>query len=55
MAPTIGPPVTRIHEPTRIVRLLMSLWRRWPDTWSFEPALVGGFPGIVIEMEQRAR
>ncbi|MCB0966469.1 MAG: RNA polymerase sigma factor SigJ [Ilumatobacter sp.] len=42
-----------IHEPTRIVRLLMSLWRRWPDTWSFEPALVGGFPGIVIEMEQR--
>jgi RNA polymerase sigma-70 factor (ECF subfamily) len=42
-----------VHEPQRIVRLLMHLWRRWPDTWTFEPALVGGFPGIVIEMEHR--
>jgi RNA polymerase sigma-70 factor (ECF subfamily) len=42
-----------VHEPQRIVRLLMHLWRRWPDSWKFEPALVGGFPGIVIEMEQR--
>jgi hypothetical protein len=31
----------------------MNLWRRWPETWSFAPALVGGFPGIVIEMEGR--
>jgi RNA polymerase sigma-70 factor (ECF subfamily) len=42
-----------VHEPRRIVRLLMNLWRRWPETWSFAPALVGGFPGIVIEMEGR--
>lgn len=42
-----------VHEPTRIVRLLMNLWRRWPTSWSFTPALVGGYPGIVIEMPDR--
>jgi RNA polymerase sigma-70 factor (ECF subfamily) len=42
-----------VREPQRIVRLLVNLWRRWPDTWSFAPALVGGFPGLIIEMEGR--
>lgn len=42
-----------VHEPERIVRLLINLWRRWPDSWTFEPALVGGFPGVVIDMDDR--
>ncbi len=42
-----------VHGPERIVRLLLNLWRRWPDAWSFTPAQVGGFPGVVIEMEDR--
>ena len=42
-----------IREPSRIVRLLMHLWRRFPESWSFAPALVGGFPGIVIELDDR--
>ncbi|TDT15766.1 RNA polymerase ECF family sigma subunit [Ilumatobacter fluminis] len=39
-----------VREPARIVRLLMNLWRRFPESWTFEPALVGGFPGLVIEI-----
>lgn len=42
-----------VREPQRIVRLLMSLWRRWPESWTFEPALVGGFPGVVIDIGDR--
>jgi RNA polymerase sigma-70 factor (ECF subfamily) len=42
-----------VREPERIVRLLISLWRRWPDSWTFEPALVGGVPGVVIDAEDR--
>ena len=38
-----------VHEPRRIVRLLLNLWRRWPDTWTFAPALVGGYPGVIVE------
>lgn len=42
-----------VRGPDRIVRLLSTLWRRYPSTWSFRPALVGGVPGIVIEAPQR--
>jgi RNA polymerase sigma-70 factor (ECF subfamily) len=42
-----------VREPERIVRLLMSVWQRWPDDRKFDRALVGGFPGIVIEMDDR--
>jgi hypothetical protein len=42
-----------VREPARIVRLLMNLWRRYPDRWTIAPALVGGFPGIVVEMPDR--
>lgn len=42
-----------VRHPERIVRLLISLWRRWPESWSFEPALVGGFPGVVIDIDDR--
>ncbi|MCU0261203.1 MAG: RNA polymerase sigma factor SigJ [Ilumatobacteraceae bacterium] len=42
-----------VHGPDRIVRLLSNLWRRYPSTWSFRPAVVGGFPGVVIEAPER--
>ncbi len=37
-----------VRHPDRIVRLLLNLWKRFPESWSFEPALVGGFPGMVV-------
>ncbi len=42
-----------VSEPSRIVRLLVNLWRRWPDSTRVTPALVGGFPGLVIEAGDR--
>lgn len=39
-----------VREPERIVRLLTNLWQRFPESWTFEPALVGGYPGLVIEI-----
>lgn len=42
-----------VREPVRIVRLLVNLTRRWPDTCRFEPARVGGLPGVLIEMDGR--
>ena len=38
-----------VREPERIVRLLLNLWRRWPDSWEIVPAVVGGYPGVVVE------
>jgi len=32
------------------VRLLRSLWRRYPGEWTFAPALVGGLPGVAIDV-----
>ena len=42
-----------VREPVRIVRLLVNLTRRWPDTCRFQPARVGGLPGVLIEMDGR--
>jgi len=42
-----------VREPARIVRLLANLTRRWPDTCRFEPARVGGLPGVLIEKDGR--
>ena len=42
-----------VHEPTRIVRLLVNLTHRWPDTCRFQPARVGGLPGVLVEIEGR--
>lgn len=42
-----------VREPVRIVRLLVNLTRRWPDTCRFEPAHVGGLPGVLIERDGR--
>lgn len=42
-----------VREPARIVRLLTNLWHRWPDETRFTPALVGGFPGLVVELHDR--
>lgn len=39
-----------VRGPERIVRLLRYLWNRYPDDWTFAPALVGGLPGVVIDM-----
>ena len=39
-----------MRGPERIVRLLRYLWNRYPDDWTFAPALVGGLPGVVIDM-----
>jgi RNA polymerase sigma-70 factor, ECF subfamily len=42
-----------VREPGRIVRLLVNLTRRWPASCRFEPARVGGLPGVLIEMDGR--
>src|SRR5690606_33903541 len=42
-----------VREPVRIVRLLVNLTGRWPDTCRFQPARVGGLPGVLIEMDGR--
>ena len=39
-----------VRGPARIVRLLRFLWKRYPDGWTFAPAVVGGLPGVVIDM-----
>jgi RNA polymerase sigma-70 factor (ECF subfamily) len=38
-----------VRGPDRLVRLVMNLWGRIPPEWSAESALVGGFPGVVID------
>lgn len=40
-----------VREPERIVRLLVNLWRRWPDSWTVRVAVVGGLPGVLIESD----
>lgn len=40
-----------VREPARIVRLLVSLVRRWPESSRVATALVGGLPGIVVELD----
>lgn len=42
-----------VRDPARIVRLLVNLTRRWPDTCRFRPARVGGLPGVVVELDGR--
>lgn len=42
-----------VREPARIVRLLANITRRWPATCRFEPAMVGGLPGVLVEMDGR--
>lgn len=42
-----------VREPARIVRLLSNLARRWPDTSLIAAALVGGLPGILVELDGR--
>jgi len=42
-----------VREPARIVRLLTNLVRRWPDTCHFSPAVVGGLPGLLVELDGR--
>lgn len=41
-----------VRGPDRIVRLLRFLWNRYPQEWTFAPALVGGHPGIVIDQQE---
>jgi RNA polymerase sigma-70 factor, ECF subfamily len=40
-----------VREPARIVRLLVNLVRRWPGTSHVAPAVVGGLPGILVELD----
>ena len=37
----------------RIVRLLVNLVQRWPPPCRFRPALVGGLPGVLVELDGR--
>lgn len=37
-----------VRGPDRIVRLLASLWRRYPGEWTVSPAIVGGAPGMLL-------
>lgn len=42
-----------VREPARIVRLLANLVRRWPVSSRFAPAVVGGLPGLLVEIDDR--
>ncbi|CAN5391347.1 sigma-70 family RNA polymerase sigma factor [soil metagenome] len=37
-----------VHGRDRVYRLLHNLWGRIPATWNVQPAVVGGYPGLVF-------
>lgn len=42
-----------VRVPVRIVRLLTNVYGRFPERYTFEPAWVGGFPGLVVAEQDR--
>ena len=40
-----------VRGPDRIVRLLVNLVQRWTPACRFRPALVGGLPGVLVEVD----
>ena len=37
-----------VRIPERIVRLLINVYGRFPERFTFVPAWVGGYPGLVV-------